>query len=206
MAFASSELGIPKKELGEIGKKPNKFMKKSTIVMLAIGGAVCLLGMGGCTYLVGSYNKMVELRNVCDAKEKSNTAEFDGMYKKIVQSSQIPNEKAKQIKEILKAYVEGRGSNDAGQIVTMVREAVPNIQLPEYGQLMNIVTGSRDTWTRNQNELVSRVNEYNTYIDKFPRTFLAGVFGFPHKEAKVITSDKTEEAFSTGKDNDTKLF
>ena len=73
---------------------------------------------------------------------------------------------------------------------------------------MNIVTGSRDTWTRNQEELVDTVNSYNKYItDIGPVRYMVKMIGgFEMKEAKVITSEKTDMVFESGKDNDVDLF
>ena len=183
-------------------------MKKSTIITLSAIGAIFILILGYIGAFIAQYNTAKNLGFACDAKLKANSASFDNMFKKIAQTSQIPGEKARQVKEILGAYVEGRGGNDAGKVVTMIREAVPNIELPEYGQLMNIITGSRDTWTRNQEELVDVVNNYNKYITDvgFIRPFVKMAGGFEMKEAKVITSSKTDEAFSTQKDNDVGLF
>lgn len=183
-------------------------MKKSTIIILSSIFAIILLIIGYIGAFIAQYNTAKNLGLACDAKLKSNTAQFDNLYKKITQTSQIPGEKAKQIKGILEVYVSGRGGNDAGKVVSMIREAVPNIELPEYGQLMNIITGSRDTWTRNQEELVDTVNSYNKYItDIGPVRYMVKMIGgFEMKEAKVITSEKTDMVFESGKDNDVDLF
>ena len=183
-------------------------MKKSTIITLSAIGAIFILILGYIGAFISQYNTAKNLGFACDAKLKANSAVFDSMWKTIAQTSQIPGEKAKQVKEILRAYVEGRGGNDGGKVVTMVREAVPGIELPDYGQLMNIITGSRNTWTANQEELVDVVNTYNKYITDMGavRPLVKMFGGFQVKEAKVITSSKTDEAFSTQKDNDVGLF
>lgn len=183
-------------------------MKKSTIITLSVLGAIAILFLGYIAALISQYNTAKNLKLTYEAKEKSNTAVFDNMWKTIQQTSQIPGEKAKQVKEILSAYVSGRGGNDAGKVVTMIREAVPGIELPEYGQLMNIITGSRNTWTTNQRELVNVANEYNKYITDIGlvRFVAVSIGGFQKIEPKVITSDKTEGVFSSQKDNDVGLF
>lgn len=183
-------------------------MKKSTIIILSILGAGAVSLFGLIFAGISQYNTAKNLKLAYEAKEKANSAVFDNMFKVIAQNSQIPGEKAKQIKSILEVYVGGRGGNDAGKVVTMIREAVPNIELPEYGQLMNIITGARNTWTRNQEEIVNVANEYNKYItDVGPiRSVVVIMTGFQKVDPKVITSDKTEEVFSSQRDNDTKLF
>ena len=183
-------------------------MKKSTIIFLSIAGAFIILILGYIIALMSQYNTAKNLKLAYETKEKANSAVFDNMFKTIAQTSQIPGEKAKQVKAILGAYVQGRGGNDGGKVVTMVREAVPGVELPEYGELMRIITGTRNTWTANQVEITNVANEYNKYISDIGpvRSVVVMIGGFVKIDPKVITSDRTEEIFSTGRDNDTKLF
>lgn len=84
-------------------------MKKPTIISLSVAGAFILLILGYIIALMSQYNTAKNLRLAYETKEKANSAVFDNMFKTIAQTSQIPGEKAKQIKEILSAYVQGRG-------------------------------------------------------------------------------------------------
>lgn len=181
-------------------------MKKSTLLLASAAAAFALFGIGSCTYVVSVRNTQAEIENRYEMKIKSNEAEFDNMWKKIQQVAAVPNEKKEAFKEILGAYVNGRGQN-GGTVLSAVREAVPNFDLNIYDQLTNIIVGSRNTWTTNQRELVSVAEEYNANLTPLVKGFvLKSIFGFKKIDPKIITSDKTEEAFKTGKDNDVDLF
>jgi hypothetical protein len=165
---------------------------------------VGLLFMGGL--LIGSYNGAASLRNTYEMKVKSNQAEFDGMWKKLSHAAEIPNEKKNAFKEIYESYAVSRTSKSQNQMMTWIKESVPNVDLSTYDHLMNIVTGSRDSWTMKQNELVSIAEQYNNKLAVFPGNFLLPVMGFQKIEPKIITSERTEESFQTGKDDNVSLF
>ena len=86
-----------------------------------------------------------------------------------------------------------------------IKEAIPSVDVSIYKDLMNIITSSRDEWTRNQVELVSIANEYNKMLAVFPSNVLLKMLGFERIEPKIITSTRTENAFKTGKDDDVEL-
>ena len=181
-----------------------KITKTAAIIGIAVAGTL-LFGVGGCAYVVGAYNNANKLKNDYEAKEKANEASFDNMWKKIQQVAQVPNEKKEAFKEIIAAYSNGRGPN-GGTVLSSVREAVPNVDLNVYDQLMNIIVGSRNTWTTNQTELVSIANEYNNAVTRLPNSLFLGAFGFQKITPKIISSERTESAFKTGKDDDVSLF
>lgn len=155
---------------------------------------------------IASYNGAARLRNTYNMKVASNTAEFDNLWKKIKQASGVPAEKKQAFKEIFEGYAGSRSSGGKDQVMTWIKESVPNVDLTIYDKLMNIITGSRDTWTMKQTELVSIAEQYNARLSVFPGNVFLPMFGFEMIEPKVITSERTKETFSTGEDNDVDLF
>jgi hypothetical protein len=172
--------------------------------ILAIG-TVCLglfvFVMSG----VSVYNNQAQLGNLYEMKVKANEAEFDNMWKKIKQTAQIPEQKKEAFKEIFLEYAEARTSENAGSVVNFVRESNPTLDLSVYDNLMNLISGSRDSWTMRQTELVDIARQYNQNLVMFPRNVYLGVF-FDKIDPKVITSGKTKETFESGEDNDLDLF
>lgn len=179
----------------------NLNISKNALIAIIIVGLLCIFGIGRCSYS----SKAIGLQNDYKAKLKANQASFDNMWKKIQQVSQVPAEKKEALKEVITAYTSGRGTNGGGMI-SAVREAVPNLDLSIYDQLVNIITGSRNTWTTNQEELVSIANSYNKTISSPVAQFFLIGSGYQPIDPQIITSSKTEEAFNTGKDDDVNLF
>lgn len=182
-------------------------MSKTILTLIVL--AAILLGIGGCSgiYGVSTYNTAKRLHNLYDAKLVDNTSEFDNMWKKISQTSQIPDAKKDALKEIFNGYAAARtGNGDNGSLMKWVQESIPNPDLSEYRDVMNIIVGSRDSWTNRQKELVDIARQYNEMLSVFPSNIFLGLFGMEKIDPKVVTSSRTDNAFKTGKDDDVELF
>jgi len=167
--------------------------------------AVLIVAIFGFTLLSWT-NQASSLQNQYDMKVKDNSSEFDNMWKKIKQTAEVPEAKKNAFKEIFSAYADARSGNGGGSLATLVKEQVPNLDLNIYDKLMNIITGSRDTWTMRQKELVSIAEQHNHLVVTNPSGFFLKLFGYKLIDPKVITSERTEETFRTGKDDDVTLF
>jgi len=177
--------------------------------VLVIGGVVAasfaLLALILGFWLVGTYNGAATLRNQYQSKVFANQAEFDNMWKKIQQTAQVPEAQKDAFKEIFTSYATARTSEGQGRMMTWIKEAVPHVNLSLYKNLLNIITGSRDGWTRNQVELVDIANSYNQKLSVFPGNVILPMMGFEKIVPKIISSTRTENAFTTGKDDDVNL-
>lgn len=151
------------------------------------------------------HNQAAILSNSYEMKVKANSGEFDNLWKKIKQSAQVPEQKKEAFKEIFNSYASARKTGGDNQVMTWLQESVPNVDLQTYDQLMNIITGSRDTWTMKQTELVSIAEQHNAMLVSQPRGFVLSLFGHKKIDPKVITSERTEQVFESGKDDDISL-
>lgn len=175
-----------------------------TIIALACV-AVAILGIIVLGSIYVSYsNSEVRLRNAITAKQVDNKSELDNMQKKIGQTAQVTQEQARALQALVVGYASSRSQPDSGKFATLVREAVPNLDQSTYKQLMNIITGSRDAFTMRQKELLDLKREHDNIRTTFPGSLIVG--GRPEIVVVIVTSDRAEENFRTGKDNDTSLF
>lgn len=181
-------------------------MNKTTwIIGGVIAGGMALFGLVLGLWLIGTYNSAASLKNQYEMKVASNEAEFDNMWKKIQQTAQVPEAQKNGFREIFEGYATARTSQGQGQLMTWIKEKIPNVKLDLYKTLMNIIIGSRDGWTRNQNELVSVASEYNNLLVRFPGNVILPILGFQKINPKIISSTRTKDAFATGKDDDVAL-
>jgi hypothetical protein len=163
---------------------------------------VVLMFMVG-SFWISTQNRAVGLENLHGAKQKDNTSQFDNMFKKIAQSAKVTDMQKEAFKECIKAYVDGRGAG-GGSIFKAVNEAVPNLDQSNFANLINIVNSARDSWTRNQKELLDIEREHNNLRTMFPSSLVCG--SRPALKSIIITSSRTEETFRTGQDNDIDLI
>lgn len=149
-------------------------------------------------------NSEIRLRNTITAKQRDNMSELDNMQKKIMQSGEVTQEQARALKELVVGYASSRTSPDSGKFATLVREAVPTLDQSTYKQLMNIITGSRDSFTMRQKELLDLKRSHDDVRTVFPGSLFVG--WRPEIQVQIVTSAKAENSFATGQDNDTSIF
>jgi LemA protein len=184
-------------------KKYSK-MKRSTIILLAIGGLLLLLVFNGC----GSYNNMVNKQETVG----SGWAQVENVYQR--RSDLIPNlvstvkgvanfeqktltdvisarASATQIKvdastlspdQISKFQAsQGQLSQALGRLM-VVSEQYPQLRATEnFKELQSQLEGTENRIAVERGRFNEVVKDYNSYIRKFPQVLYAGIFGFDKK-------------------------
>lgn len=176
-------------------------MSKALKIGLIVGGILIAIVIG--SMWMSAHNKEVEMRNAVTQKQVDNQNQYDNLWKKINQAAQIPPAQVKATKEILSAYVEGRGGVKGAAMFKFLHEAVPNIDTSTFNKLQDIIVSSRDGFTARQRELTDLKREHDNVLQRAPSSWFVG--GRPRINIKIVTSAKAEEAFKTGMDNDVKL-
>jgi len=180
-------------------------MKPYQIILAVLGAGLFFL-IAIAAYVVGTYNSEASLKVTYDAKLKDNNSQFDNMWKKIQQTAQVTNEQKNALKDIFTSYAQARtGTGDGGSLAKWTQESVPNVDTTTFKNLQNIITSSRDSWTENQRELIDLSRQYNQPLQTFPSNVILRCFGFTHLDPTIVTSTRTDNAFKSGKDDDTSL-
>lgn len=170
------------------------------ILCAIIIGIFCIFAQG-----VSVYNTHISLKNQIEAKQKSNEASFDTMWKKIQQVSNVSDKYKDGLKEILIAYTDGRKDVSKDMLMKWGNEAVPNFDSSLYKQVNNVITSSRDDFYRDQQILLDLNRQHNQFIEKFPNNIYCAILHIEKIDVKVVTSSKTEKTFESGKEDDIKL-
>jgi len=178
-------------------------MKKYVILAVVCVVVVCAIGV--VSMWVNYSNKEIQIRNLITAKMQDNQSEYDNMWKKISQVSQVAVKDRKSLMEIFNSYASSRsGNGDNKAVQKWIWEAVPNISQESFANLQNVITSSRDVWTMRQKELIDYKREHDNLRKLFPSCIFVG--NRPEIKIVIITSEKTENTFKTGKDNDVDVF
>jgi hypothetical protein len=182
-------------------------MKKTLIigaiaVVAIIGLFVLFVGIGAVSF----YNKEVRLSNTISTKQEDNKNQMDAMWKIIDQNAQVAQEDRDTLTKLFTEYAAGRSNDKA--VFNWVKEAVPNVSVnsDNFKVLMNTITAQRDGFKFRQTELLDFGREHDNLIREFPNNIYAHIFGCKHIDVVIVTSTRTDNAFKTGQDNDTKLF
>ena len=178
-------------------------MKNKKIVIIAV--VVCLV-FAAFTLLftgIGVSNREIRLRNQITASQRDNQNEFDLMWKKIAQVTQVTQAERSSVERIILEYAQARTSSSAGTFVNAVREVVPTMDSTAFTNLQNILVAYRDRFATRQTRLLDLKREHDDILMTFPGSLFVG--GRAQIDVQIVTSGRTQETFVTGEDNDVDL-
>lgn len=184
-----------------------RYGSTAIIVLLSVIGVLVLTTVIFVVMGISYNNHEVRLRNQFNAVLENNKNEFDLMWKKIAKIAQVTKAERASVEKIIIEYAGARtgggGLVGKGSFINAVHEALPNISDTAFVNLQNIIVASHDRFAANQTKLIDIKREHDNIRLTFPSSLICG--GREELKLIIVTSDKTEEAFETGKDNDTDL-
>jgi len=185
-------------------------MKRQLIIGGLIGAFLFLI-VG--SMWVSANNGEIDKRERVEAQQDVCKANFDKMFKTISQVAEVSErnmEASKEaFKEIYPELMEGRYSNErGGALMSWISESNPQFDLNAtsklYEKLANTIEANREEYFMEQKKLISYKEEHDKFIAKFPNSmFLSSV---QEIEIIIITSQKTEEVYTEGQENDISVF
>lgn len=164
-----------------------------TVVLVIVFGLVIL----------GYYNREAELRNQFNAQQKTNEAVYDQVWKVISQQAQVADGYKEAFRSVWAEIVKGNAGGQAALQVFINRHN-PQFDSKLHLKLMNTIEGQRKEFTNNQKKLIDIKREHDNLRTKMPSSLFVG--SKPELELKLVTSDRTDEAFQSGKDNNVDVF
>jgi hypothetical protein len=140
---------------------------------------------------------------------QQNQNNSDSMFKKFKESAQVSEMYASDVERVYKSAIEGRyGENGSQAVFQFLKEQNPNMDASLYKRIQETIEAGRDSFEENQKVLIDKKRIYETSLAVFPGNIMAGFFGFPRIDlAKydIVTSDRTQDAFDSKKDEEVKL-
>ena len=178
--------------------------KTITVIALGVFAIVSILIIGGCS--ASLYNKEVSLRALIENKQTDNKQQLANMRNKFKETAQVTDKEADLLTEAFVKYANARTGQGGGSLVTLVTEAVPNINPQTLKNLQNILASGRDAWTQRQTELLDLSREHKQLIRRFPNNIVFSIFGVKNIDIIIVTSSDAENAFKTGQEESIDLF
>lgn len=169
-------------------------------------GLIALMALFSGVWTINAHDTQAALKVQYDAKLVDNNAQFDNMWKTISQIAQIPEAKKNAYKEIFEGYANARTSEGQGRVMAWIKEQNPTIDLSVYDKLSDRIEANRKEWTGHQTRLVFITEQYNKNLSPLIRGGVLKLMGFEVLKAEIVTSSHTKKSFSSGLDDDIKLF
>jgi len=187
-------------------------MSKGIMIAGVIIGFIALVGLMVFGWVTGSYNSMVKQNEVVDTEWAKVESQYQRRFDLVPNLVAATRGYLKQEEKVFTAIAEARtryagsaaGSDEKVQATNQYEGALARllVVMENYPELKSIqtVTALTDELAGTENRILvarDRYNEqvriYNTDIKQFPRSFLAGIFGF--KERTLFESvDGSEKA------------
>lgn len=179
-------------------------MKKVLIGFGITLGTIILIALISGGLLWSHRNTAVSLEERINAQYVSNQSNYDSMWKSLKEMTQVTDLQAQQFKDVYTGLIEGR-NQDQNLLFKAIKEQNPQLDTKVYTEIQREISANRKTFDNSQKQIADIIREYNTYIQKHP--IMTMITGRKTKDAKefIVTSDKTDKAFSTGKDNEISL-
>lgn len=177
-------------------------MNNKSFIFIAI---LCFLGIGTIIAYFVYDNKFVTTNNLYEAQVAQDKIVYDEMWKIIQQQAGVTENYSESFRKNYKAIMESR--NYGGELMKWITESNPEFSPDMHKKLMVSIETYRTKFTQVQSKLISIHNELKNQLTLFPsRFFLVTIGGHVLPELNIVTSSRTENAFVTGKDDDTDLF
>jgi len=179
----------------------------STLSKVLIGFVVLIIigGVGLVGTAVNTYNTCVTMEENLEAQYQNNQSSYDNYYKKVVESAGVTDKYADDFKKMYDSVMQGRYGKDGSKAMfQMITEQNPQVDASLYKQIQQIIESGRNSFHADQQSLLDKKRVYNTYLKKLVSGTFAKFMGFPKKnldEIGIVTSDRTDSAFKTKKDN-----
>lgn len=156
--------------------------------------------------LISWSNQEVALRQTVLAQQKVNATIFDKTWKVISQQAQVTDNYKESFKDVYKTIMNERYENSKNVMFNWITENNPNFSSGLFEKLMVSIESLRAEFAMEQKKLIDLGRQHTTMIQQFPGNFIAGFLGREAIDLQIVTSEKTEDAFKTGQENDVKVF
>lgn len=173
----------------------NKFV----LGCLGVLGVFILIIVISAIVIWNQRGEAVSLETQIEAQLKSNESNYDAMWKKFKEMTQVTDLQAEQFKDVYADLISGR-YEDIKLLFKAVQEQNPNLNGEVYTKLQNEISAGRTEFDRNQKKITDMIAEYNRLV-QHRGILMAMLTGRKPLDTDkyIVTSDKTQKAFDSGK-------
>ena len=180
-------------------------MGKALIIFLIVLGTLLVAGVSLAMGFIGFQNTCKDFEIQIEAQYTDNQNVYDNGYKEVLEKSQVPKMYTNQLKELYAGAMSGRYGEEGSQaLFQFIQEQNPALDPEIFRQIQQSIETFRRRFTQAQRELVSKKQAYQRYYAATTSgRFYNMLRGYPKADMgryDIVTSGRTEETFSTKKD------
>lgn len=173
------------------------------VVLCFVGVLVAILAVLGMSY-VSAYNTGNTLEQSLKAEYGNNKNILANYSQKVMEAAQVPEMARDDLSKLTKDAIAGRYGPDGSKAVFQsIVEQNPHVSETLYIKLQQIVEAGRDEFKTGQTRMIDRKRVYETALGSFWQGTWMRIAGYPKvnlDEYKIVTTDRTETSFTTGRE------
>jgi uncharacterized protein YneF (UPF0154 family) len=176
------------------------------ITLWVVTGVVAFIAIFIIGMWISTSNQEIGLRNQATAQQEANKAIFDKVWKVIQQKAQVADQSADKFKEIYTSIMKERYEGDQKQapLFKWIQEQNPTFDISIYKEISDAVESNRAEFLTGQKRLIDIKRVHDDLRLKFPGSIVVG--SRPALDIQIVTSEKTQAAFDTKREDDVNLF
>jgi hypothetical protein len=175
-------------------------------IFFGVLAVVGILLLGLVFNVIAWSNDEIALRQQVLAQEKVNTTIFDKMWKIISQQAQVTDKYKDSFKEVYQTIMSGRYENAKNVTWQWIQESNPQFDSRLFEKVMVAVEANRNEFALEQKKLIDLGRSHTVMVSQFPGSLWASFLDRRPIDLKIVTSEKTEKAFSTGREDSVRVF
>lgn len=182
-------------------------MSKAVIIILVILGLLVSVVAVSAMVGVGYFNDAVALENTFKAQVKANESTYDKMWKVISKKAQVTENYSSEFRKNFSSIMEGRygkAENRQQAMFNWIKEQNPAFDSKMFATLSNSIEGLHNEFDMAQKKMISIKAQHENLRLKFPSNLIVG--SRAELELAMVTSSRTDKAFSEGKDDNVDVF
>ena len=182
---------------------------KNTILLSTLGVIVVffLILIGG---LLSFRTDSVNFEETIKAQYSQNQNNYDNMWKKFKEISQVTEQYATDLKELYDNAMTGRyGENGSQAMFQWLREQNPTLSTETYTTLQVAIEAGRNSFESDQKQLIAKKEQYTKLLRSNKAIIYNAILNFPTidlDEYGIVTSEQTDATFKTKKAEEINLF
>jgi hypothetical protein len=188
------------------------FDKFGKLVVLGCGGLIASVVVVGIIFGIwyfGTFNKQARFVAQISGEQDVCKISYDNTWKVIQEMAQVPDAYKDGFKESWGVIVNSSPSKTAGLVNAYVTRFNPKFDSKLYEKLMVTIEHQRKSFAEAQKKLRALKTEHDAFRTTMPVDSMLGrmLFGtFPPIEVQLVLSEKTDNAFETGRDDKINVF
>lgn len=173
-------------------------------IVLVILGIIGALVVAGIMMVVSANNTAAGLDAQIKAAHTDNKNVLSQYNQKVLEAAQVPEMMRDDLIKVATAAIEGRyGAGGSKAVFQAISEQNPNVDSQVYVKIQQIIEAGRNEFQNRQTKLIDIKSTYEAALNRFPQGPLMRMLGYPKVPLdtyNIVTTDRTEKAFQTGKE------